>query len=209
MSRAAHHHGAQAGHGHGRLPDDGAHGQPRRPGRAGQADGRLRRQLHLHHRLGRLHAARRRQGATAAPCVPRSSPRPNSASTATTTWPWASPTRSPPSRAAPTASMPPPRAWAPAPATRRWKCFVAVCDRMGIETGVDVFKIQDVAEDLVVPMMDSPDPHRPRRPDAGLRRRLFHLPAVRQARREEVRRVRPATSWSNWAAAAWSAARKT
>lgn len=32
--------------------------------------------------------------------------------------------------------------------------FVAVCDRMGIETGVDVFKIQDVAEDLVVPMMD-------------------------------------------------------
>ncbi len=32
--------------------------------------------------------------------------------------------------------------------------FVAVCARMGIETGVDVFKIQDVAEDLVVPMMD-------------------------------------------------------
>ncbi len=32
--------------------------------------------------------------------------------------------------------------------------FVAVCDRMGIDTGVDVFKIQDVAEDLVVPIMD-------------------------------------------------------
>jgi 4-hydroxy-2-oxovalerate/4-hydroxy-2-oxohexanoate aldolase len=32
--------------------------------------------------------------------------------------------------------------------------FVAVCDRMGIHTGVDVFKIQDVAEDLVVPIMD-------------------------------------------------------
>ena len=32
--------------------------------------------------------------------------------------------------------------------------FIAVCDRMGIETGVDVFKIQDVAEDIVVPMMD-------------------------------------------------------
>ena len=32
--------------------------------------------------------------------------------------------------------------------------FIAVCSRMGIETGVDVFKIQDVAEDLVVPMMD-------------------------------------------------------
>jgi 4-hydroxy-2-oxovalerate/4-hydroxy-2-oxohexanoate aldolase len=34
--------------------------------------------------------------------------------------------------------------------------FVAVCDRMGIGTGVDVWKIQDVAEDLVVPMMDFP-----------------------------------------------------
>lgn len=32
--------------------------------------------------------------------------------------------------------------------------FVAVCARMGIQTGVDVFKIQDVAEDIVVPMMD-------------------------------------------------------
>jgi 4-hydroxy-2-oxovalerate/4-hydroxy-2-oxohexanoate aldolase len=32
--------------------------------------------------------------------------------------------------------------------------FIAVCARMGIETGVNVFKIQDVAEDLVVPMMD-------------------------------------------------------
>jgi 4-hydroxy-2-oxovalerate/4-hydroxy-2-oxohexanoate aldolase len=32
--------------------------------------------------------------------------------------------------------------------------FVAVCDRMGIQTGVDVFRIQDVAEDLVVPIMD-------------------------------------------------------
>ena len=32
--------------------------------------------------------------------------------------------------------------------------FIAVCDRMGIQTGVDVFKIQDVAEDLVVPIMD-------------------------------------------------------
>ncbi|HKR43360.1 MAG TPA: 4-hydroxy-2-oxovalerate aldolase [Paraburkholderia sp.] len=34
--------------------------------------------------------------------------------------------------------------------------LVAVCERMGIETGVDVWKIQDVAEDLVVPMMDFP-----------------------------------------------------
>ena len=34
--------------------------------------------------------------------------------------------------------------------------LVAVCARMGIETGVDVFSIQDVAEDLVVPLMDFP-----------------------------------------------------
>ena len=34
--------------------------------------------------------------------------------------------------------------------------LVAVCDRMGIETGVDLWKIQDVAEDLVTPIMDHP-----------------------------------------------------
>ncbi len=34
--------------------------------------------------------------------------------------------------------------------------LVAVLDRMGISTGVDVWKIQDVAEDLVVPLMDFP-----------------------------------------------------
>jgi 4-hydroxy-2-oxovalerate/4-hydroxy-2-oxohexanoate aldolase len=34
--------------------------------------------------------------------------------------------------------------------------FVAVLNRMGAEHGVDLFKIMDVAEDLVVPMMDTP-----------------------------------------------------
>ena len=34
--------------------------------------------------------------------------------------------------------------------------LVAVCARMGIATGIDVWKIQDVAEDLVVPIMDFP-----------------------------------------------------
>jgi 4-hydroxy-2-oxovalerate/4-hydroxy-2-oxohexanoate aldolase len=34
--------------------------------------------------------------------------------------------------------------------------LVAVCERMGIATGVDLWKIQDVAEDRVVPIMDSP-----------------------------------------------------
>jgi 4-hydroxy-2-oxovalerate/4-hydroxy-2-oxohexanoate aldolase len=34
--------------------------------------------------------------------------------------------------------------------------FNAVLTRMGAETGVDVYKLTDVAEDLVVPMMDTP-----------------------------------------------------
>lgn len=34
--------------------------------------------------------------------------------------------------------------------------FNAVLDRMGVATGVDVFKLMDVAEDLVTPMMDQP-----------------------------------------------------
>lgn len=34
--------------------------------------------------------------------------------------------------------------------------FAAVCDRMGIETGVDLFKLMDVAEDLVYPIQEIP-----------------------------------------------------
>jgi 4-hydroxy-2-oxovalerate/4-hydroxy-2-oxohexanoate aldolase len=34
--------------------------------------------------------------------------------------------------------------------------FAAVCDRMGIETGVDVFKLMEIAEEQVVPLMDQP-----------------------------------------------------
>lgn len=34
--------------------------------------------------------------------------------------------------------------------------FCAVLDRMGAQTGIDLYKIMDVAEDLVVPMMDQP-----------------------------------------------------
>lgn len=32
--------------------------------------------------------------------------------------------------------------------------FAAVCERMGIETGCDLFKLMDMAEDLIVPLMD-------------------------------------------------------
>jgi 4-hydroxy-2-oxovalerate/4-hydroxy-2-oxohexanoate aldolase len=34
--------------------------------------------------------------------------------------------------------------------------FVAVLERMGVVHGVDLYKVMDVAEDLVVPMMDAP-----------------------------------------------------
>ena len=34
--------------------------------------------------------------------------------------------------------------------------FVAVAERMGVMTGVDLFKLMDVAEDLIVPMLDRP-----------------------------------------------------
>jgi 4-hydroxy-2-oxovalerate/4-hydroxy-2-oxohexanoate aldolase len=34
--------------------------------------------------------------------------------------------------------------------------FAAVCQRMGVHTGVDLYALMDVAEDLVVPMMDHP-----------------------------------------------------
>lgn len=34
--------------------------------------------------------------------------------------------------------------------------LLAVMNRMGMETGIDLFKLMDVAEDLVVPMMDHP-----------------------------------------------------
>jgi 4-hydroxy-2-oxovalerate/4-hydroxy-2-oxohexanoate aldolase len=32
--------------------------------------------------------------------------------------------------------------------------FIAVCERMGVATGVDLFKAMDIAEELIVPMMD-------------------------------------------------------
>jgi len=33
------------------------------------------------------------------------------------------------------------------------EALVAVCDRMGIKTGIDLYKIQDVAEDIVAPLL--------------------------------------------------------
>ena len=50
--------GTPAEDGHGRFFDDGAQGRCCTLGQRGAPDGKLRRQLHLHHRLGRLHVAR-------------------------------------------------------------------------------------------------------------------------------------------------------
>ena len=34
--------------------------------------------------------------------------------------------------------------------------LIAVCERLGINTGVDLFKIMDVAEDIVAPILPVP-----------------------------------------------------
>src|SRR5690606_26077458 len=34
--------------------------------------------------------------------------------------------------------------------------FAAILDRMGVETGIDLFALMDVAEDLVLPMLPQP-----------------------------------------------------
>ena len=35
-----------------------------------------------------------------------------------------------------------------------FRSFIAVCERMGIETGVDLFKTMDIADEIIFPMMD-------------------------------------------------------
>jgi 4-hydroxy-2-oxovalerate/4-hydroxy-2-oxohexanoate aldolase len=78
--------------------------------------------------------------------------------------------------------------------------FVAVCDRMGIETGIDTFKAMDIAEDLIVPMMD----HMVRVDrDAltlGYAGCLLIVFVVRQAQRRKVQPVYP-----RYLSGAWSA----
>ena len=64
--------------------------------------------------------------------------------------------------------------------------FCAVCDRLGIETGVDLFKLMNVAEEQVVPIMDEPI-----RIDARLCRCLFVVLAACKACGQEIRRGFP------------------
>ena len=69
-----------------------------------------------------------------------------------------------------------------------------------MQTGVDVFKLMDVAEDLVVPMMDHPIRIDRDALILGYAGRLLFLPAVCQAGGRQVRRAVRATSWWSWAA---------
>lgn len=132
---------------------DGPHGLARDAGAPGTAHGRLRRQLHLRDRLGGPHAAGRRHGAhrrraCGAPGRHRaglswpSQPRDGRGQFGRGRCGRRQPHRRRRRRPGAGAGNTP------------MEVFVAVCDRMGIETGVDVFRIQDVAEDRVVPIMD-------------------------------------------------------
>ncbi len=69
--------------------------------------------------------------------------------------------------------------------------FVAVLDRMGAEHGVDLYKIMDVAEDLIVPMMDTPVRIDRDALILGYAGVYSSFLLVRPARRQEVRPVVP------------------
>ena len=75
--------------------------------------------------------------------------------------------------------------------------FVAVCDRMGIADRRR--RVQDPGRGRRPGGADHGPrhPHRPRLADAGLCRRVFELPAVRQARQARSTAFRPATCWSS------------
>ena len=118
----AHRVRAPARHGRRRLPDDEPHDHAASAGRAGQADGKLRRHLLLRGRLRRRAEHERRarplprlQGRAEARNADRHArapqPEPGRGQLASSR-----------SRKAATASTPAWPAWAPAPATRRWKC---------------------------------------------------------------------------------------
>ena len=66
--------------------------------------------------------------------------------------------------------------------------LAAVLDRLGKNPGLDVFKLMDVAEELVPPVMQQPATNRSRRADSGILRGLFQLSSACGARGREIRR---------------------
>ena len=103
----------------------------------------------LHRRLGRAPSCPTTSAAGSPPCARRCQTRSPSACTSTTTCRSPSPTRPPRSRRARRWSTPRSRVSARAPATRQTEALVAVLERMGIATGIDLWALQDVADEVV------------------------------------------------------------
>jgi 4-hydroxy-2-oxovalerate/4-hydroxy-2-oxohexanoate aldolase len=126
---------------------------PEGHGEAGQADGGLRRADDLHHRFGRLHAARtrdrrgRRLREVLQPETEIGFHGHHNLGLGISN-----------SIAAIAAGASRIDGSVAGPGRRRGQHAAggppAVCERMGIETGVDLFKLMDVAEDVIVPMME-------------------------------------------------------
>jgi 4-hydroxy-2-oxovalerate/4-hydroxy-2-oxohexanoate aldolase len=115
------------------------------------------------------------------PCAPCSSPKPGSASTATTTWAWASANSIAAIEAGATRIDGSVAGLGAGAGNTPLEVFAAVCERMGIETGVDLFKLMDVAEELIVPMMEHVVRVDRESLTLGFAGRVLHLPAARQA----------------------------
>ena len=198
------------GHGRRRLPDDEPHDRRRRAGRAGEADGELRRApacyvvdsggaLDMNDVRDRFRAFKdvlkpeTRDRHARAP-----QPEPGRRELASSPW-----------RKAATASTPAWPAWARARATRRWKCSSPRPSGMGWNHGCDLYRADGCGRRPRAPAAGPPGARGPRDAGARLCRRVLELPAPRRSGREQVRPEDRSTSWSNSAGARWSAARKT
>ena len=121
---------------------------------AGADHGRRRLPVRVRRRLGRGDDPRRGERAGRGASSPSSAATPRSASTATRTSRSASPTRSTPIRAGATQIDGSTRRFGAGAGNTPCEALAAVCDKLGIRTGIDVLRLFDVAEDIVRPVMD-------------------------------------------------------